>query len=37
MIEFVSNRSFECLDRGEVSEGNARILRTYGISSDRRL
>lgn len=37
MIEFVSHRSFECLDRQEVSAANARILRTYGISNDRRL
>jgi len=37
VIEFVSHHSFECLDHAEVTKANAGILKTYGLSSDRRL
>jgi hypothetical protein len=37
VIEFVSHHSFECLDHAEVAKANAAILKTYGLSSDRRL
>ncbi len=37
VVQFVSHHGFECLDRGEVAKANAAILKTYGISTDRRL
>lgn len=37
VVEFVPNHSFECVDRSEAEEANAMILKTYGISADRRL
>ncbi|MSU62788.1 MAG: serine protease [Pedosphaera sp.] len=37
MIEFAPNHSFEALERTDVAKANVRILRTYGISKDRRL
>jgi hypothetical protein len=37
IIEFLPHQSFECLDRGAVTEANSRILKTYGIATDRRL
>lgn len=36
-IEFLPHHNVECLDRGEVGKSNAAILKTYGISEDRRL
>jgi hypothetical protein len=36
-VEFVPHHSFECLERSEVAKANARILRTYGLATDRRL
>jgi S1-C subfamily serine protease len=37
LIEFVPHHTFETLDRAEVAKANSRILKTYGISKDRRL
>jgi hypothetical protein len=36
-IEFLPHHSFETLDRAEVAKANSRILKTYGISKDRRI
>jgi S1-C subfamily serine protease len=37
VIEFVSFRLLECLNRAEAKEANDSILKTYGIARDRRL
>ncbi len=37
VIEFVSFRLLECLNRAESKEANESILKTYGIAKDRRL
>jgi S1-C subfamily serine protease len=37
VIEFLPHHNFECLERAEVAKVNAAILKTYGLSSDRRL
>ncbi|HYR43239.1 MAG TPA: trypsin-like peptidase domain-containing protein [Terriglobia bacterium] len=37
MVEFLPHHNIECLDRGEVAKANPTILKTYGISQDRRL
>jgi S1-C subfamily serine protease len=37
LIEFLPRNSFETLDHAEVAKANARILKTYGITKDRRL
>ena len=37
IIEFLPNHTIECLDRGDTAKANANILRTYGITKDRRL
>ena len=37
VIEFVGKQGFECLDREEAAASNAMILKTYGITNDRRL
>jgi len=37
VIEFLSHHSFECLDHADVAKANTGILKTYGLSSDRRL
>ena len=37
VIEFSPEHSLECLDRAEVQQANADILKTYGITKDRRL
>jgi len=37
MLEFLPHHNVECLDHAEVSKANAGILKTYGISEDRRL
>jgi len=37
IIELQPHNALECLDHAEVLTANARILKTYGISSDRRL
>ncbi|HWX19300.1 MAG TPA: trypsin-like peptidase domain-containing protein [Candidatus Binatia bacterium] len=36
-VEFLPHHSFECLERSEVAAANPRILKTYGVASDRRL
>jgi hypothetical protein len=36
-IEFVGKQGFECLDQGEAQSANAMILKTYGVTNDRRL
>jgi hypothetical protein len=36
-FEFYPEKSFECLDRSDVSAANAEILKSYGIAKDRRL
>ena len=37
VIEFVGKQGFECLDRDEARTANATILKTYGVTNDRRL
>lgn len=37
MIEFLQNDGVECLSREDAEKANAKILKTYGISKDRRL
>lgn len=37
MIQFESQRSFECMDHAEAVQATPAILKTYGVSSDRRL
>ena len=37
IIEFMPNHIIECLDRGDTAKANAGILRTYGVTKDRRL
>ena len=37
LLEFLPRDSFETLDHAEVTKANSRILKTYGISKDRRL
>ena len=37
VIEFLPNHVIECLDREATAKANADILRTYGLSKDRRL
>lgn len=37
LIEFLPHHGVECLERAEVAQANARILKTYGIANDRRL
>src|SRR5439155_23698929 len=37
VIEFLPKQSFECLSREEVTKANSSILKTYGITKDRRL
>ncbi|MBL9127495.1 MAG: hypothetical protein JNL97_07610, partial [Verrucomicrobiales bacterium] len=37
LIEFVGKQGFECLDRDEARAANALILKTYGVTNDRRL
>jgi S1-C subfamily serine protease len=37
VIEFAPNHGYECLDRSQAVAANARILKTYGLASDRRL
>lgn len=37
VVEFIPHHTFECLDREEADSAKARILKTYGIPSDRRL
>ena len=37
VIEFLPNHVIECLDREAAAKANADILRTYGLSKDRRL
>jgi hypothetical protein len=37
VIQFAPHGSFECLNRGDVAEANAKLLETYRISKDRRL
>lgn len=37
LIEFVGKQGFECLDREEALAANAMILKTYGVTNDRRL
>jgi S1-C subfamily serine protease len=36
-LEFYPEHSFECLERTEVRQANAEILKAYGIAKDRRL
>ena len=36
-IEFQPNNAIECLERAEVDKANPQILKTYGITKDRRL
>jgi hypothetical protein len=36
-IQFLPHGNIECLDRAEVAKAHAEILKTYGISKDRRL
>jgi hypothetical protein len=37
LIEFLPRNSFETLDHADVAKANSRILKTYGITKDRRL
>ena len=37
LVEFMPHHNSECLQRSEVTKANASILKTYGLSSDRRL
>jgi S1-C subfamily serine protease len=37
VVEFQSHHNIEALDRGEVAKANSTILKTYGVSNDRRL
>ncbi len=37
LIEFLPRNSFETLDHAEVAKANSGILKTYGITKDRRL
>jgi S1-C subfamily serine protease len=37
VIEFFPEKNFECLDREDVRQANAEILKAYGIAKDRRL
>lgn len=37
LIEFAPNNSMECLSKSEADEANREILKTYGVSKDRRL
>ncbi len=37
VIEFVGKQGFECLQREEADAANAEILKTYGLTNDRRL
>jgi hypothetical protein len=37
VIEFLSDRHVECLERAEAEKMNAEILKAFGISQDRRL
>lgn len=37
VVEFLPHSSFESLDHAEVAKANSRILKTYGIASERRL
>jgi S1-C subfamily serine protease len=36
-IEYMPHNNVECLEHAEVSAARARIMRTYGLASDRRL
>ena len=37
LIEFLPNNSIECLSKSEAEGANREILKTYGVSKDRRL
>jgi PDZ domain len=37
LIEFLPHHSFETLDHADVAKANSRIIKTYGITKDRRL
>ena len=37
VIEFAGKQGFECLDREQAAAANDAILKTYGVSKDRRL
>ncbi len=37
LIEFLQNDGVECLSRDEADQANPKILKTYGITKDRRL
>jgi hypothetical protein len=37
VIEFLPNNGIECLSKADTDRANAEILKTYGISKDRRL
>jgi hypothetical protein len=37
LIEFLPNNSIECLSKSEADDANREILKTYGVSKDRRL
>jgi S1-C subfamily serine protease len=37
LIEFVGRQGAECLDREDAGQANAMILKTYGVTEDRRL
>ena len=37
LIEFQPNNSIECLSKSEADQANPEILKTYGVSKDRRL
>ncbi|MGE3312420.1 MAG: trypsin-like peptidase domain-containing protein [Limisphaerales bacterium] len=37
LIEFAGKQGFECLDQAEARAANAMILKTYGLTNDRRL
>jgi hypothetical protein len=37
VIEFLPNHAVECLERSQAAKANAAILKTYGLTKDRRL
>jgi S1-C subfamily serine protease len=37
VIEFLPNHTVECLERSQAAKANAAILKTYGLTKDRRL
>jgi hypothetical protein len=37
VIEFVGKQGFECLGREDAQAANDAILKTYGVTNDRRL